>query len=98
MSEKWIDAFLEKIEGETGQRDFVYIIAVTKLNGAEEEKRVFEESKIIAKRFKDKNSEIKIHILTLKEIIDDYFNRIDGKSTTSLESTDVVDLPSILLK
>ena len=89
VSDKWTDAFLKKIKDETGQRDFIYIIAVAKLIATEEEKKQFEESKIIINRFKEKNSKMKLQILTLKQIINDYFIRINDKSTTSLEATDV---------
>jgi PIN domain nuclease of toxin-antitoxin system len=89
ISDKWLEAFVKKIEQETGQRDFTYMIAVTKINGTNEHKISFESSEVIKKRFKKYNSKIEIQIKTLREILHDYSERIYDKETPSLESTDV---------
>ena len=89
VSDKWMEAFIDKIEGETGQRDFTYIIALTKISGPEEDRKLIEKSEILVNRFKAKRSKVKVKMLTLKEIIDDYSIRIKDKKTTSLEPTDV---------
>jgi len=89
ISDKWIDSFLRILMQETGQTDFTYIIAVTKINGSEKEKERLENSEIIKKRFKKKKSNIKIRILTLESIIDHIKKRIEDKETPVIESTDV---------
>jgi hypothetical protein len=88
-SDKWIEAFVDKIEEETGQRDFEYYIVVTKLNGRVEDKVHLQNSKVIVNRFKKYKSNVNIKIITLEEIINDYYSRIKGKDTPSLEATDV---------
>jgi len=90
VSDKWMKAFLEKIEEETGQRDFTYTIAVTKLNGTKEERRALEESEILKARFKNRESNVIIKFLTLSDIIERYGERMEVKDTpSSLEATDV---------
>jgi len=89
ISAKWIDAFLTKIEEETGQRDFTYYIAVTRLIGTPKEREMLETSQIIRERFKKFNSNIQIKILTLEEIVTEYTKRLNEKSTPVLEATDV---------
>lgn len=89
VSDKWMEAFLDVIQTETGQRDFTYTIAVTKLKGTKEHKIALEESKIIKARFKEKKSNIIIRILPLAELIERYTERIVAKDTPSLEATDV---------
>jgi hypothetical protein len=89
VSDKWIDSFLNVIEQETGQKDFTYVIAVTKLKETDDEKKAIENSIIIKERFKSKNSNMLIKILTLEEIINDIKKRIENKQTTVTESTDV---------
>ncbi len=88
-SDKWIEAFLNKIEEETGQRDFTYYIAVTKTIGDKKDKEKLEQSEVISERFKQKNSRIQIKIIELKDIIEDYKNRLQEKDTPVLESTEV---------
>lgn len=88
-STKWTEAFVEKIENETGQRDFNYYIAVTKLNGKNQGKELFEKSIIFKKRFKKFNSNVDIRIISLEEIINDYCRRMELKDTDFLEATNV---------
>lgn len=89
VSDKWMDAFLDTIEAETGQRDFTYTIAVTKLNGTEQERMNLEKSTILKARFKAKGSNVIIKVITLAEVVDAYTERIVAKGTSSLEATDV---------
>ncbi len=89
VSDKWMDAFLDTIESETGQRDFTYTIAVTKLNGTEQDRANLENSKILKDRFRAKQSKVTIKILPLAELIAKYTERIMAKDTPSLEATDV---------
>ncbi len=89
VSDKWMDAFLDTIEAETGQRDLTYTIAVTKLNGTERDRTSLEESTVLKARFKAKGSNVIIKVLTLAEVIDEYTKRIVAKDTPSLEATDV---------
>jgi hypothetical protein len=89
VSDKWMEAFLDTIEAETGQRDFTYTIAVTKLNGTEQERQSFEESNVLKARFKAKGSNIVIKVLTLENVIAEFTKRIAAKDTPSLEATDV---------
>lgn len=88
-SDKWMEAFINKIKEETNQVDFIYYIAVTKLKGTKIDQDNFENSKIIKDRFLKYNSSIDLRILTLEEIINDYFIRINKKDTPALEATDV---------
>lgn len=89
VSDKWMDAFLETIEKETGQRNFTYTIAVTKLTGTKQDRKTLENSEVIKKRFQAKRAEVVIKILPLTELISKYTERIDAKDTSSLEATDV---------
>ena len=88
-SDKWIRAFIDKIKDEPGQSDFIYYIAITKLNGSLKDKKEFENSKIIKARFKKNKSNIELRIITLEEIITYYSRRIEEKKTNFLEATDV---------
>lgn len=89
VSEKWMKAFINKIFDETGQRDFCYCIAVTKINGTSEDVKNFQNSEVILKRFKKYQANIEIEIVSLEQIISEYYIRIKGRDTTTLESTDV---------
>lgn len=89
VSEKWMEAFLDTIETETGQRNFTYTIAVTKLNGTEQDREALENSTVLRRRFRAKESGIVIKILPLAELITKYTERINAKDTPSLEATDV---------
>jgi len=89
VSDKWMEAFLAVLDKETGQRDFTYTIAVTKISGAREDRLAIEESEIVKARFKAKGSTIVIRILPLEELIEHYNERIVAKDTPSLEATDV---------
>ncbi|MBL6922315.1 MAG: hypothetical protein ISR39_09115 [Akkermansiaceae bacterium] len=89
VSDKWMEAFLDTVEKETGQRDFTYTIAVTKFKGTDADRDAIENSKIIRKRFQAKRSKIRIKILPLAELIARYTDRIKAKDTPSLEATDV---------
>jgi len=89
VSDKWMDAFLDTIETETGQRDFTYTIAVTKINGTEQDRANLEDSAVLKARFKAKGSNVIIKVLPLAELIAEYTERIVAKDTPSLEATDV---------
>ncbi|MCW1916795.1 hypothetical protein OJ996_24620 [Luteolibacter sp. GHJ8] len=89
VSDKWMDAFLNKIESETGQRDLTYLIAVTKIKGTESDRKALQQSEVLQERFREKGSTVIIKVLSLREIIAEYFKRIDSKDTPSLEATDV---------
>lgn len=76
---KWSKAFVDKIEAETGQRSFTYIVAVTSVL-KNRDRSVFENCSIFKKTLEDagaKNFEIKI--VTVSEILDSYF----GKNTVN---------------
>lgn len=89
VSDKWMEAFIELIEQETGQRDFTYYIAVTKIIGRNEDRIALESSELLINRFANKYSKVKLKIITLGEMIEEYHQRIELKSTPSLESTNV---------
>jgi hypothetical protein len=89
VSDKWMEAFLETVAKETGQRDFTYTIAVTKFNGTDADRSAIENSSILKNRFQAKRSKIRIKILPLAELIAKYTERITAKDTPSLEATDV---------
>ena len=91
VSDKWIDAFVKKIEEETGQRNFTYRVAATKII---HDKKVNYLEKIqnnekIKKRFNKYNSEIKNEIIDLKTIINQTLERINDKETPVLEMTEI---------
>jgi hypothetical protein len=86
--DEWIDSFLNKIEQETGQRNFTYKIAVTKIKEKGDEKNKIEDCAIIKNKFKQKESNIKIEFLTLDKIIETMKERIKKKETKSTETTD----------
>ena len=88
-SDKWIKAFLDKIESETGQRQLNYYIAVTKLKDESIGYKSLTTPKKIENRFKKYRGKIQLSIITLEDILGDYFDRIKEKETTSLESSDV---------
>ncbi len=89
VSNKWMDAFLDTIEKETGQRDFTYTIAVTKLNGTDQHKTELAQSYVLKSRFRDKGAKIVINILPLSELVAKYAERMAAKDTPSLEATEV---------
>jgi hypothetical protein len=88
ISDIWIDSFLDTIERETGQINFTYIIAVTKIKEKRDEKKDIEDCKIIINKFKKRKSDIKIKFLTLEDIIQTMKERIEKSETNSTESTD----------
>ena len=90
VSDKWIGAFVDKIEKETGQRDFIYIIAVTKIKDDRDGylSKILDNKKI-KKRFENHKSKIKVKIVELKEIIERTLKRVEKKETTALEMTEV---------
>ncbi|MDD5928356.1 MAG: hypothetical protein PUC37_01005 [Spirochaetales bacterium] len=90
VSDKWIEAFIKKIEEETGQRNFTYKIAVTKLNKSKIDYRpkIINNTKLI-QRFKKYNSDIKIDFIELKDIVSETVKRLKLKDTPSVEMTDV---------
>ena len=90
VSDKWIEAFVNKIEEETGQRDFTYKIAVTKIKNNKNNylSKIINNEKI-QKRFTDNNAKIKIEIIELKDILKQTLNRLKCKETTVLEMTEI---------
>jgi len=86
VSDKWKEAFLETIKKETGQKNFTYVIAVTKL--LHEEKKTELEQKI-KEAFKAKKSNVKFEILTLEQIVNEALKRIAKMKAHSLEPTDI---------
>lgn len=88
-SDKWIKAFLDKIENETGQRKLIYYIAVTRLSNHKLDYRNLETPIKISKRFQKHNGQIVLRVITLEDILKDYSDRITHKATTSLESSEV---------
>ncbi|WP_295682535.1 hypothetical protein [uncultured Fibrobacter sp.] len=90
VSDKWISAFINKIEKETGQRNFIYRIAVTKIKEDRNDylSKILDNKKI-KERFKKHNSEIKVEIIELKKIIEETLKRVEKKETTALEMTEV---------
>ena len=79
-----------KIEKETGQRNFIYRIAVTKIKEDRNDylSKILDNKKI-KERFKKHNSEIKVEIIELKKIIEETLKRVEKKETTALEMTEV---------
>jgi hypothetical protein len=96
VSRKWTQAFIDKIESETGQRDFVYYIAVTKLRGKPESRKILEESAIIRERFARERSQMSLRVLPVDEIIQNVLSRQACKETSAVENTDVGRLIQIL--
>lgn len=98
VSEKWLVAFLNKIEQETGQRSFTYYIAVTKISGKDSDscRKLLENSEIIDNRFKKHGSNIAIKLLPLQEIIESIQARMNSKDTPVLETTSVGRLLQLL--
>lgn len=88
VSEKWIDAFLEMLERETGAREFTYIIAVTKINGDNNEVKELQSSNILKDRFKAHKAIINLEVIDLAKIIADIMQRIQRKGSTP-EATQV---------
>lgn len=89
ISDKWMHSFVTKIFEETKQRDFTYMIAVTKIKGSLADIENLESSIIVKDHFRKHNSKIEIKVMTLKGILDEITTRIKSKETTVLESTDV---------
>ena len=96
VSDKWIESFLGIIEKETGQKDFTYVIAVTKLKNSNDEDKLLENSNIIKERFKKKGVKVNISFLTLESLINDINNRLKNKETTVPESTDIGRIMQLL--
>lgn len=89
VSDKWMAAFLDTIERETGSRQFTYIIAVARAIGTDDERTQFEQSRIIQNRFEKKKSKCCLRILTLKEMVADFARRLGEKETPVLEATEI---------
>lgn len=89
VSDKWMESFLHTVERETGQRDFTYTIAVTRMTGHSTDRQLIEKSPVLLRRFSDKGSKVKIKILSLEELLAAYSERIRAKDTPSLEATNV---------
>jgi len=96
VSTKWMNSFIDKIEAETGQRDFEYCIAVTKILGTPADRVALEESQVIRERFLAENATILIKIVPLQDIIVNMLERQALKQTSVLESTDVGRLIQLL--
>ncbi len=83
---KWTEAFVQKIEEETNQTEFIYYIACTKIEG-EDNRKYFEENKKLLNNLKDAGVKRPlIKIITFEEIFSDYFKR-SNKQT--LEATEI---------
>jgi hypothetical protein len=87
-SDKWIKAFVEKIELETGQRDFTYFIAVTTVVGDEVSVRRLEQSEVIRERLLRNGAKANLRVITLHEILGESLARLETKKTPVLEATD----------
>lgn len=96
VSRKWTKAFVDKVEAETGQRDFDYLIAVTKVLGTREDRRLLEESARVRERFAALGSKMSLRILPVSEIVEDVLARMGEKKTSVVESTDVGRLIQVL--
>lgn len=96
VSTKWMKAFIDKIEAETGQRDFEYCIAVTKLRGKQSDREALQNSEIIRKRFAEAGSRISLRLIPLEEIVHSLLSRQSEKQTSVPESTDVGRLLQLL--
>ena len=75
---KWTEAFFRAIEENTGSREFIYIIAVTKINGDKSEWENYS-------AFKESLSNNLLKFLTFQEIITEISNNIN----TTLATTEV---------
>jgi len=89
ISDKWTQAFIDKIFDETGQRDLIYYIAVTKLTGKIKDYENIETPEIIKNRFQKYNSNILLKVINLENILLAYFDRVKNKKTPTLESSTV---------
>lgn len=96
VSDKWIESFINTIEKETGQRDFTYKIAVTKIIGDESFIKYFSDMEIIKKRFKKYSSNIILEIIDLRTIIIQTIDRLNNKETPAVEMTDIGRLLQLL--
>ena len=91
VSEKWMRAFIHTLDSQTGQKEFTYYIAVTKLSGKniEENRKKLEASEIIRKRFSENGAKINIKLLPLSEIVEDIVARLQDKETPVVENTNI---------
>lgn len=91
---KWGKSFREKIYSETKSKDYIYYLAVTKLNGTQSEKEQFEkETKFLECLKSNKSSKVEIKIITLNEVFDLFAAKGDSKT---LEATTVGRLLQVL--
>jgi len=87
---KWTKAYVDEIEKQTGTRKFTYVIACTKVvNNKSNEIEKIEQSEVFRNRFAKCGADVKIKVLTFREIVFDYFDRIDKKETNAVESTEI---------
>lgn len=89
VSEKWMNAFVDRVELETGQRDFEYFVAVTKLQGKLEDREAFMATDVIRKRFQKCHSIIELKIVTLEDMVLRFQDRLQNSSSSVPESTEV---------
>ena len=78
INPKWSKAFIDKIERETGQRQFTHVTAVTKLIG---EREPWENYPLFCKRMENNP----IRIIELREMLDVVQSRLD----TTLAGTEL---------
>lgn len=88
VSAKWMDAFLAVLERETGQRDFTYTVAVTRLLRDPAERAAFEQSEVVRQRFLRRGSTMTMRIITLEEVLQASMVRLSQSDTPVLEATD----------
>lgn len=96
VKRKWGKALAETVFNETGSYDFTYYVVVTKLAGKESEeyKDKFENDKSFLENLRyDRQSLVKVRIITFKEIFDEHFAR---RNTQTLEATELGRLIQIL--
>jgi len=96
VSQKWLSAFIDKVESETGQRDFIYCIAVTRLRGKPSDREELEKSEILRTRFLEAGSQMTLKLMPLEEIVQSLLSRQAEKLTTVLECTDIGRLLQLL--
>jgi hypothetical protein len=71
---KWTNAFVNKVEAETFSKSFTYYVAVTKLNNSQG-KRLFENCSLFKKNFANEGAEVKIKLISFKEMFSNFFQR-----------------------
>jgi hypothetical protein len=102
--DKWTKAFTDKLREEiaapSGQRiDLNYFIVCTLMTpGSMSQRQKFEESELIKKHFLNtSNTEIKLKVITVRQLVEDLIQRLKSKSTPSVEMTELSRTIQILL-